>query len=171
VVVNPLRVRRDVRSELEASLLLYFGGVSRDSADVIAEQQRNVISGQSEAIEATHAIRWEARTIKDHLVIGDIAGIAKSLRDGWEAKKKLATQISNPVIERAYDVATEHGMIAGKVSGAGGGGFMMMLVDPRRRLEVTQSLERDCGGAVLTCHFTDTGVESWRSPSGLRASG
>ena len=46
------------------------------------------------------AIRWEARTIKDHLVIGDIAGIAKSLRDGWEAKKKLATQISNPVIER-----------------------------------------------------------------------
>ena len=169
VVVNPLRVRRDVRSELEASLLLYFGGVSRDSADVIAEQQRNVITGQVEAIEATHAIRWEARTIKDHLVTGDIAGIAQSLRGGWEAKKKLATQISNPVIERAYEVATEHGMIAGKVSGAGGGGFMMMLVDPRRRLEITQSLERDCGGAVLTCHFTDTGVESWRSPSGLHS--
>jgi D-glycero-alpha-D-manno-heptose-7-phosphate kinase len=88
---------------------------------------------------------------------------------GWAAKKRLATQITSPAIEQAYAVAAAHGMVAGKVSGAGGGGFMMLVVDPERRLEVSRSLERECGGSVMTCHFTERGAETWRVP-GLRAS-
>ena len=164
VIVNPLRIRREVMAELEASLLLYFGGVSRSSAAVIAEQQKNFRSGDVEALDATHLIRMEAQVMKDHLLTGNVAGLATSLRDGWEQKKRMASQISNPAIERAYAVAEKHGMIAGKVSGAGGGGFMMLLVDPRRRLDVKRSLERECGGTVMTCHFTRHGVETWRAP-------
>jgi len=164
VIVNPLRVRREVSSELEASLLLYFGGVSRKSAEVIAEQQRKVVDRDAEALEGTHALRLEAEVMKDRLLTGDIPGFAQSLYNGWAAKKKLATKVTNPAIEQAYAVAEAHGMIAGKVSGAGGGGFMMLIVDPERRLEVLRSLERECGGTVATCHFTEHGAEAWRVP-------
>ena len=166
VVVNPLRIRRDVLAELEASLLLYFGGVSRLSSEVIAEQQRHVVERNEDALKATHALRDEALEMKDLLVVGDIPGFANSLLRGWEAKKRLASRITNPAIERAYQVAAANGMIAGKVSGAGGGGFLMMIVDPRRRVQVTRSLERECGGTVSPCLFTEGGAATWRIPSG-----
>lgn len=165
VVVNPLRIRREVIAELEASLLLYFGGVSRLSSEVIAEQQRNVVERDEDALAATHAIRAEALEMKDILVVGDIPGFAESLHRGWEAKKKLASRISNPAIERAYLLAEAHGMVAGKVSGAGGGGFLMMIVDPRRRIEVVNSLEKECGGSVMPCLFTKDGATTWRIPA------
>lgn len=165
IIVNPLRVRREVSAELEASLLLYFGGVSRNSADVIAEQQAKVIVSDGRALDATHTLKLEAEVMKDRLLTGDIAGLAQSLRHGWEAKKQLASRITNAAIEHAHAVATAHGMIAGKVSGAGGGGFMMLIVDPERRLEVVRGLERECQGQVMTCHFTEHGAETWRTPS------
>ena len=165
VVVNPLRIRREVIAELEASLLLYFGGVSRLSSEVIAEQQRNVLERDEDALAATHAIRSEALEMKDLLVVGDIPGFAESLRRGWEAKKRLASRISNPAIEHAYDIAESHGMIAGKVSGAGGGGFLMMIVDPRRRIEVARSLQKECGGSVVPCLFTKGAAATWKIPT------
>jgi len=165
VVVNPLRIRPEVIAELEASLLLYFGGVSRLSSEVIAEQQRNIFDRDEDALAATHAIRAEARVMKDLLVVGDIPGFADSLLRGWEAKKRLASRISNQEIERAYDVAKSHGMVAGKVSGAGGGGFLMMMVDPRRRIEVTRNLEHECGGSVSPFLFTSAGAVTWRIPA------
>ena len=55
-------------------------------------------------------------------------------------------------------------MVAGKVSGAGGGGFLMMIVDPRRRIEVTRHLEQECGGSVIPCLFTQEGATTWRIP-------
>ncbi|GAB7066154.1 D-alpha-D-heptose-7-phosphate kinase HddA [Mycolicibacterium hodleri] len=165
VVVNPLRISRQVIAELEVSLLLYFGGVSRLSSEVIAEQQRNVIERDSDALDATHSIRAEALEMKDLLVVGDIPGFAESLLRGWEAKKRLASRISNPTIERAYHVAESHGMVAGKVSGAGGGGFLMMIVDPQRRIEVKRSLEQECGGSVTPCLFTKSGAATWRIPA------
>ena len=169
IVVNPLRIRREVIAELEASLLLYFGGVSRLSSEVIAEQQRNVVDRDEDALDATHAIRAEALEMKDLLVVGDIPGFADSLLRGWEAKKRLASRISNAAIERAYHVAESHGMVAGKVSGAGGGGFLMMIVDPRRRIEVTRSLERECGGSVSPFLFTNDGAATWRMPARKKA--
>lgn len=165
IVVNPLRIRREVIAELEASLLLYFGGVSRLSSEVIADQQRNVVERDEDALAATHAIRAEALEMKDLLCVGDIPGFAQSLRRGWEAKKRTSSRISNSAIERAYHVAETHGMIAGKVSGAGGGGFLMMIVDPSRRIEVARSLEQECGGSVAPCLFAKGGVVTWRTPT------
>lgn len=166
VIVNPLRIRREVEAELEASLMLYFGGVSRDSARVIEEQQQHVVAGNADALAATHAIRSEAKQMKDALLTGDLPGFASRLTEGWLAKKRLASGISNPAIEQAHAIATEHGMIAGKVSGAGGGGFMMLVVDPDRRLSVKRALERECGGVVTGAHVTHEGVESWRVSGG-----
>jgi D-glycero-alpha-D-manno-heptose-7-phosphate kinase len=161
VVVNPLRIKNWIVSELEASMLLYFGGVSRDSARIIEEQSANVKRKEAAAVSAMHALKAEATTIKECLLKGDFDGLVASIEAGWEAKKRLAKSISNAQIEETYELAKKAGMRAGKVSGAGGGGFMMMFVDPARRMEVIRALETT-RGQVFNCHFTETGTQGWK---------
>ncbi len=161
VVVNPLRIKNWILSELEASLLLFFSGVSRESAHIIDEQKKNVESNRAEAIEATHALKEEAIQMKEGLLKGDFESLVASMRSGWEAKKRLAKCITNPHIERAYELATEAGMRAGKISGAGGGGFMILLLDPAKRMEVKRALEQ-IEGRIYTCHFTKYGTQGWK---------
>ena len=161
VVVNPLRIKNWILSELEASLVLYFGGVSRESAKIIDEQSANVERNESTAIEAMHALKAEAVAMKESLLKGDFNQMMESLHAGWEAKKKMAKSISNPQIDEIYELATKAGMRAGKISGAGGGGFMMMLVDPVRRMDVVRVLEQR-PGQVFTCHFTKYGTQGWK---------
>jgi len=161
VVVNPLRIKNWIISELEASLLLYFGGVSRDSARIIDEQADNVKRNDAAAVEAMHALKNEAIAMKESLLKGDFRQLVESLRAGWDAKKRMARSISNAQIEEAYELARAAGMRAGKISGAGGGGFMMMVVDPVRRMDVMRALaERP--GQVYTCHFTKYGTQGWK---------
>jgi D-glycero-alpha-D-manno-heptose-7-phosphate kinase len=161
VVVNPLRIKNWILSELEASLLLYFGGVSRDSAKIIDEQSDNVKRNEATAIEAMHALKAEAIAMKENLLRGDFAGLMESMQAGWTAKKKMARSISNPQIDEIYELARRAGMLAGKISGAGGGGFMMLLVDPVRRMDVVRVLEQT-RGQVVTCHFTKYGTQGWK---------
>ena len=161
VVVNPLRIKNWIISELEASLLLYFGGVSRQSAEIIDEQAKNVRSNDNDAIEATHALKLEAIQMKEGLLRGDFERLVRSMEAGWIAKKKMAKSISNPSIEESYRLAKQAGMQAGKISGAGGGGFMMLLVDPARRMDVIRALSQT-EGQVLTCHFTKYGTQGWK---------
>jgi D-glycero-alpha-D-manno-heptose-7-phosphate kinase len=156
-----LRIKNWIISELEASLLLYFGGVSRDSAKIIDEQADNVKRNEAAAIDAMHALKAEAIAMKESLLKGDFERLVESLHAGWEAKKKMAKSISNPQIDEIYKRAREAGMRAGKISGAGGGGFMMMLVDPVRRMDVMRALS-ETRGQIFTCHFTKYGTQGWK---------
>lgn len=164
VIVNPLRIKRWILSELEASSLLYFTGVSRESAHIIEEQRRHSRSHDSDAMEALHAVRREAAIMKEAVLRGSFSMLAKSLQEGWLAKKRTATRISNNEIERVFESALAAGATAGKVSGAGGGGFMFLLVDPARRAEVARVLAAQ-GGQVMNCHFTELGAQAWRITS------
>ena len=161
VVVNPLRIKNWIISELEASLLLYFGGVSRESARIIDEQASNVKRHDSTAIEAMHALKREAISTKENLLKGDFDGLVESMESGWRAKKRMAKSISNPQIEESYRLAKEAGMRAGKISGAGGGGFMILLVDPVRRMDVIRALSTT-RGQIFNCHFTEIGTQGWK---------
>ena len=161
VVVNPLRIKNWILSELEASLLLYFGGVSRDSAKIIDEQAANVQRKDAAVVEATHALKAEAIAMKENLLKGDFEGLVQSMQVGWEAKKRMARSISNAQIEEVYELATRAGMRAGKISGAGGGGFMMLLVDPVRRMDVIRALQQ-MPGRIYNCHFTKYGTQGWK---------
>jgi D-glycero-alpha-D-manno-heptose-7-phosphate kinase len=161
VVVNPLRVKNWILSELEASLLLYFGGVSRDSARIIDEQASHVQRHDAAVVDATHALKAEAIAMKENLLKGDFDGLVQSMRAGWEAKKRLARSISNAQIEETYELALRAGMRAGKISGAGGGGFMMLLVDPVRRMDVIRALQQ-LPGRIYNCHFTKYGTQGWK---------
>lgn len=165
VLVNPLRIKEWVVSELEASLLLYFTGKSRTSTDIILEQSENVRSRNEKALEAMHSIKAEAFRMKECLLRGDFQALHQVLRASWESKKRMASQIVNEPIERLYACALEAGAYCAKISGAGGGGFMMFLTDPIQKDKVAAALHaHHPGGTAYGCHFTTGGVQAWRVP-------
>jgi len=161
VIVNPLRVKGWIISELESSMVLFYTGVSRESADIIDQQAKNVLDNDADALQATHELRKEAIAMKESLLRGNLIGFASSMQQGWESKKRTAGKISNRVIENIVETAHTAGAYAGKVSGAGGGGFIMFFVEPTCRLDVMRALKK-CDGQVFGCHFTKRGSEGWR---------
>jgi D-glycero-alpha-D-manno-heptose-7-phosphate kinase len=99
--------------------------------------------------------------MKECLLRGDFGGIVDSMRQGWENKKRSAKTVSNPHIDEIYNAAIDAGALAGKVSGAGGGGFMMFFVPTERRMDTVRALS--CfDGQVSNCHFTKHGTQAWR---------
>lgn len=160
-VINPLRIKPWVLCELEASLILFYTGVSRESAKIIADQSGNVKAGSGDAIEAMHGIKNEALVMKECLLKGDFDGIVQSMIQGWDNKKRSAKTVSNPYIDEIYEAAIDAGALSGKVSGAGGGGFMMFFVPPDKRMNVIRRLG-EFDGQVSNCHFTKHGAQAWR---------
>lgn len=163
-IVNPLPVEPALLHELEASLVLYFTGVSRESAQIIADQSKGVEQGLAEALTATHAVKAQARRMKHALLASDLVAVAQALAAGWDAKKRLAAAISNSGIEATYQAACAAGAYAGKISGAGGGGFMFFLCDPIKRPQVIAALQAQ-GGHASPCAFHLHGAQAWRLPS------
>lgn len=165
VLVNPLRVKEWIVSELEASLLLYFTGKSRDSDTIIREQSQNVRSRNERALDAMHSIKREAFRMKECLLRGDFPHLHDVLRQSWESKKRMASQITNEHIERLYRCALDAGAYCARISGAGGGGFMMFLTDPIHKDKVAAALHAEHpGGTTYGCHFTSGGAQAWRVP-------
>ncbi|QGW64057.1 dehydrogenase [Lysobacter soli] len=162
VVVNPLRIKEWIWSELEASIVLYFTGVSRSSAKIIDEQARNVRHGQSDSVDAMHRLKSEAVQMKEALLRGDFKRLAAVMQAGWVAKKQMAASITNPMIDELEALAFDNGARAAKVSGAGGGGFMMFLCDPAERVRLVRALST-AGGSVYNTHFTSHGASAWKS--------
>jgi D-glycero-alpha-D-manno-heptose-7-phosphate kinase len=161
VIVNPLRIKKWFINELESSMLLYYTGASRSSAAIIDEQKKNTSSGNASAIEAMHRIKQSAIDMKMALLTENIAKFADILGVAWEDKKKMASSISNPMIQEAMDTALGSGAVAGKVSGAGGGGFLMFVVEPTRKLQVKKALNQ-LGGQVVDFQFTEGGTRGWK---------
>lgn len=161
VIVNPLKIKRWIIDELEASMLLYFTGRSRSSATIIDEQQQNTRNGKEETIEAMHKIKQSAIDTKLALLKGDMNAFADILREAWEQKKKMASHITNPMIQEAMDVALQAGAKAGKVSGAGGGGFIMFVVEPTLKKEVENAL-KNLSGSIMPFSFCDGGAHGWK---------
>ena len=161
VLVNPLRLKPAIVKELEASLVLYCTGASRSSAAIIASQSDHVWARDQERLEATHALKREAMQMKDALLRGDLKTVAAILHAGWQAKKRLADGVSNESIERVLRVARRGGALAGKVTGAGGGGYVMFLVEPVERPALLRHLASIPGGRVETVHFVEEGAAAW----------
>ena len=160
-VINPLGIKNWILCELEASLVLYFTGLSRESAHIITDQIEGVKLGNLNVLEAMHHIKEETLTMKECLMRGDFLGLVNSLRFGWDNKKRSAKTVSNSHIDNIYDSAIQAGALAGKVSGAGGGGFMLFFVPTEKRMDVIRTLN-SFGGQVSNCHFTKHGAQAWR---------
>jgi D-glycero-alpha-D-manno-heptose-7-phosphate kinase len=161
VIVNPLRVKSCTLNELNYNLLLYYTGKSRLSAAIIENQVANVNANNQNALHAMHNLKQQAVLMKEAILTQNLQEVGKLLDYGWCQKKMMAASISNPAIDEMYEDAKKAGAIGGKISGAGGGGFMMLYVDSKRRFEVCEVLAKH-PGRFLDYQFYDHGVESWR---------
>jgi D-glycero-alpha-D-manno-heptose-7-phosphate kinase len=160
VIVNPLRIKIQVMQELAHSLVLYYTETSRLSSQIIEAQKKNVISNNTVSVEAMHKIKEQALLMKEPLLKGDLNQIGEIMDFGWRNKKKMAEGISNPWIDEVYNATLKAGATGGKVSGAGGGGFMFFYCPGNSRHKVIKTLE-SFGGQVKRYEFTERGLSSW----------
>lgn len=160
VIVNPLRVKDWILREFELSIVLFYSNITRYSSTIIDSQIQLVETGDRDAINATHGIKEGALTMKDLLLKGKINEIAEVFNRSWMAKKQLAGGITNTYLDGLIDAAFDAGALSAKVSGAGGGGFLMFMVDFSNRLKLEKALSL-FEGKVCPFLFSNHGVESW----------
>lgn len=160
VIVNPLRIKNWIIDELEASSVLYFTGITRQ-ASIIEEEKSNTVSRNTDALTAMHKVKQDALAMKEAVLKGNIPILAKVLNQSWESKKKMASAISNSEIDEIYNLAIEKGAYSGKLSGAGGGGFMFFIVDPVKKVQLVNALNKQAGH-VINFHFTKDGTRGWK---------
>lgn len=160
VVVNPLRIKQQYLFELENNLLLYYTSTIRDSGKIIEQQAKNVTEKKETSIEAMHQLKQQALRMKEALLKGRLNEIGEILDFGFQQKRKMADGISNPLMEEIYDMAKKSGASGGKISGAGGGGFMIFYCPGNTKYEVMQSLEK-FGGKSRTYQFVEHGLTTW----------
>ena len=159
VIVNQLRVKEDVVNELQSSLILFFTGVSRLSSNIIDHQIDSL--NDSTKLEAMHQVKNDAIEIKNALLTGDYELFHKTMNHAWNAKKRTSSFVSSSMIDEIYTEAMNSGALSGKISGAGGGGFMFFFVDPAIKNEVIEKLSK-YNGYVRCVSFTLRGAVSWK---------
>lgn len=160
VVVNPLDLRPELVKELEHSIVLFNGNTSRISSDIIKEQVKNVSKADSKNIETLSKIKDNAFVLKKMLISGNTSRFGEILDEGWKLKRSLARSISNSQIDKIYSKAIDAGASGGKISGAGGGGFMFFFCPGDKRWDVIKALESY--GIVTNFTFVSKGLESWK---------
>jgi D-glycero-alpha-D-manno-heptose-7-phosphate kinase len=163
VIINPLRIRDNIVNELQARMLLYFTGRSRSSAQIIEDQIKALNTHSSPSVESLHELKRVAHDMKECLLKNDLPGVAALFRSSWDSKKRIASSISNSNIDHVAELALSSGADAVKVSGAGGGGFMMIMVPPERRFDVLKAVapKDENSDFFVKFNFTSQGVQSW----------
>ncbi len=160
VIVNPLQLKAKIIYELEFNLLLYFTDTQRLSATIINEQVKNVNENNNKSVEAMHNLKEQAQQMKDALLKEELNSIGEILHFGWQNKKQMAHSISNSFIDSIYDKAIESGATGGKISGAGGGGFMFFYCPAVTKNKVAKAIEQ-LGGRTQAFKFTQQGLVTW----------
>lgn len=160
VIVNPLRIKPHYLYELQHNLLLYYTATSRLSASIIEVQSRNVVENNEQSIEAMHQLKEQAAMMKEALLTGRIGAIGEILDYGFRFKKQMAKGISNDAMDSLYEQALRAGATGGKISGAGGGGFMMFYCPDNTRYAVREALH-NAGGHFMNYTFVEEGLSSW----------
>jgi D-glycero-alpha-D-manno-heptose-7-phosphate kinase len=161
-VVNPLRIRPDVLNELEYRLLLCYMGQTRQSARIIERQTAAYRAGEAAVVEALHRLKGETLEMKKALLLGKVDALGELLHQAWESKKRLDEGISNSHVDRLYRLARREGAIGGKMPGAGGGGYFLLLTRFDRKHRVAAVLEKH-GGQVVPFQFERRGLVTWAS--------
>lgn len=161
VIVNPLRIKDKIINELSRNIVLFYTSTSRDSAAIIERQQKNVISNNTKSIDAMQQLKKQAVLMKEALLKNDLDKIGDILNLGWEYKRQMASGISTNLFEDVYRAALEAGARGGKISGAGGGGYIFFYCPDCVRYKVIDVLN-NFGGKVRRFEFTKEGLQTWQ---------
>jgi D-glycero-alpha-D-manno-heptose-7-phosphate kinase len=159
-VVDPLRLRIETTYELEYGLAFAYVGGQSSWDDIIDRQVENFVQRRPDAVAAMDRTKELAYAMKRALLLGDIPAFGSLLDEAWLAKKRMADGITTPRIDAVYDAAKRAGALGGKLSGAGGGGFMFFVVDPESRFAVQDALKNQ-GADVVSLSFAEEGMKAW----------
>jgi D-glycero-alpha-D-manno-heptose-7-phosphate kinase len=160
-IVHPLRIDQDVLNELDYNLLLCYTGHTRTSDPIIDTQIRNYVDGKAQAVAAMDRLKELTIQLKNALLRGRLDEFGHLLHDAWIAKKQMSSLISTPALDHLYEVARAAGALGGKITGAGGGGYMFFYCPFGRRHHVAAAIEAH-GGQVVDFSFEFRGLQTWR---------
>lgn len=162
VIVNPLKLSNETRFELEKHLLLAYTGDRKvsHSGDIISGQTKSVSEKNKNVLEAHDKYKELALKVRDALKSGDLNGFGNLIHRAWEIKKSFSTKITNKKIDDIYSFARENGALGGKISGAGGGGFMMFFCEPNKEHTLSMRLE-EIGIRTMPFAFDFEGLQTW----------
>jgi D-glycero-alpha-D-manno-heptose-7-phosphate kinase len=159
VRVEPLNCRPEVERALERRILLFYTGAARSAATILKDQQAATQQQERDVIASLHRIKEIAQVTVELLRAGDLAGFGGLLHESWQVKKRLAKGVTSPRIDEWYELARAYGAVGGKITGAGGGGFLMLYCDEPEQDTLTSVLEAkglvrmdfrfERGGAVI----------------------
>jgi D-glycero-alpha-D-manno-heptose-7-phosphate kinase len=166
-VVTPLAIHPDVLRELEYRLLLCYMGQTRQSAHIIERQTANYREGKRATVRALDRLKGQTLEMKRALLLGDVDGMGELLHQAWESKKRLESSISNPHVDRLYQLARREGAIGGKMPGAGGGGYFLLLTRFDRKHRVAAALEKH-GAQAVPFQFEPAGLTTWSAAAPAR---
>jgi D-glycero-alpha-D-manno-heptose-7-phosphate kinase len=134
VEAEPLKVSMDTMFNLEDNLLLFFTGFSRNAGSLLADQDRRTAEHDREMLRNLHEVKELGTRSREALEKGDTMAFGNLMHEHWEQKKQRSGGLSNPQIDKWYDLGRKNGAIGGKLVGAGGGGFLMFYTEDHRRL-------------------------------------
>jgi D-glycero-alpha-D-manno-heptose-7-phosphate kinase len=155
--VEPLQVAPDVRRTLERRLMLFFTGSSRESTSILKHQRKSTENRDESVLEALHNIKHVAEDVQTCLEKGDLDEFAHLLHYSWQEKRRLAPNLSTGFIDECYALALGSGASGGKITGAGGGGFLMLYCREDAQETVTSVLE-ERGLKRMNFHFDQQGA-------------
>ena len=161
VIVNPLRINKDVENELEHNLLLCYTGSTRRSDRIIEDQTARYREGQPSTLSALREQKQLAVDMKNTLLQRSLDDFGDLLHSAWESKKKVSPRISTAQIDEMYETARNHGALGGKITGAGGGGYMLFYCQFERKHKVAEALKK-LGAVPMEFAFEPQGLQTWR---------
>ena len=156
--VQPIDLGPAVTAELQSSLLLFFTGAAHHSWNILAEQEKTTERGNRKPMEALHEIKALAYKMRDVLRAGDLSAFAAMLHEGWRAKKLISSKISNSRIDSLYELAMRNGALGGKITGAGGGGFLLLFCESHNQERVRTALTAE-GLKEMSFNFDFQGAQ------------
>jgi D-glycero-alpha-D-manno-heptose-7-phosphate kinase len=158
-LVEPIDLNPAVLAELQRNLMLFFTGSAHHSWSILQEQESSTRNQTGGALEALHEVKALGIRMRSALQQGDLREIGTLLHEGWQAKRRISTKISTPHIDELYTLAREHGALGGKITGAGGGGFLLLYCEPDRQPDVREAM-RLHGIQEMTFGFDMQGAQA-----------
>ena len=160
-IVNPLRLSSRIINELQYHMLIYYTGETRLSGNILSDQMKSYERKKKDMVDALEQTKVLAIEMKNTLLQGNLMEFGWLLDEAWKHKKRFSRKITTPKIDNMYNIAKKHGAIGGKISGAGGGGYMTLLCEFDKKHIVAEELEK-LGGKVIDFQFEKHGLQTWK---------
>lgn len=160
VIVNPLRVSGDTINELEHNFLLCYTGSTRASDHIIDDQVKRYEGQDAEALTGLRNQKQLAIEMKKALLQRRLNEFGALLDSAWQFKKKLSSKVSNPRIDEIYEEARKQGALGGKITGAGGGGYMLFYCQFEKKHSVAEAVKK-MGVVPAPFAFEFNGLQTW----------